>query len=845
MTGNSTLTATNNAYSGVWVRILNVDGTCTLDVENNGYGGSCTTSDSGYGTSTGAATNAGISFWGNATPSTIAEGANVLITNNAGSGIACLQGISNLTIHSATIVNNGTNDSGRGAAYGGGIYTIGSMCLEPDVVIYNNHADTAGDDIYFAPNSAARKLTFSTVGNDWRLDGKPDCEDLITGWYDDSEGIRWEAHTVGAIHAEEFTEFADGIATVTGLTALKAAHGLGSLTVSKIIAPDNGTTQEFDITVTINDAAGNTDEVPLSLAKGTSEIVYIPYGADYVVTETDYTNTNYNAPVYVGETGTITETNQDRIASVINIPVEEKFGALVISKTVEGDGAFAGDEFTFTLGLPVGSYEYFITSTPNDVKAISATGTVSNGGTITLRSGQSAVICNLPVGSAYSVTEMQEDSYTTTVETVSGTIDGTVVTGTIPASGQAAVAHYTNTYEASEPPAESGLSVEKELTEVNGWDYTGGRVDVGDELTYTITIINTGETVLEDITVMDALPAGLRLVGGEDDQWTIDTLAPGASVELTITVRVLSSAEGDYLTNTATASVGDLEETAVDGVWVDEDDYTPRPPRPDDGEDDGEPAPEPQKPDESEEHAEDVPGLNTEDHYAYIIGYKDGTVRPEGNITRAEVATIFFRLMTDEYRETYWTTNSCLSDVAAGSWYNNAISTTANVGWVQGYPDGTFQPNNYITRAEFATIVARFLSGTYTGGNLFSDIDGHWAADYINRAAAAGWINGYPNGTFQPNAYISRAEACAIVNRVLGRAPDAGHLLVNMIRWPDNLESAWYYADIQEATNSHDYMFSGIGAFEVWTELLANRDWAALEEIWSQANDAPGGEVMG
>ena len=273
-------------------------------------------------------------------------------------------------------------------------------------------------------------------------------------------------------------------------------------------------------------------------------------------------------------------------------------------------------------------------------------------------------------------------------------------------------------------------------------------------------------------------------------------------------------------------------------VLVYEEEDNDRPTRPD-------PDPDDDKDDEDEEPEEDVTGLNTTDHYAYIAGYEDGTVRPDGNITRAEVATIFFRLMTDEYRETCWSTSSGFTDVTAASWYNNAISTTANAGWVSGYPDGTFRPDAYITRAEFATIAARFLSDVYGGTSMFTDISGHWAEDYINRAAAAGWINGYADGTFRPNAYITRAEAVTLINRMLDRAPDANHLLADMVRWPDNPETAWYYADVQEATNSHDYTRVGTGNYEVWTELLANRDWADLEEIWSQANDAPGGEVMG
>ena len=307
----------------------------------------------------------------------------------------------------------------------------------------------------------------------------------------------------------------------------------------------------------------------------------------------------------------------------------------------------------------------------------------------------------------------------------------------------------------------------------------------------------------------------------------------------------LSAAAKDVLYGTVVELDGELyAEFDVNSfspfVLVYEEEDNDRPTRPDPDPDDDK-----DNDKDDEEPEEDVTGLNTTDHYAYIAGYEDGTVRPDGNITRAEVATIFFRLMTDEYRETCWSTSSSFTDVTAANWYNNAISTTANAGWVSGYPDGTFRPDAYITRAEFATIAARFLSDVYGGTSMFTDISGHWAEDYINRAAAAGWINGYADGTFRPNAYITRAEAVTLINRMLDRAPDANHLLADMVRWPDNPETAWYYADIQEATNSHDYTRAGTGNYEVWTELLANRDWAALEEIWSQANDAPGGEVMG
>ena len=238
--------------------------------------------------------------------------------------------------------------------------------------------------------------------------------------------------------------------------------------------------------------------------------------------------------------------------------------------------------------------------------------------------------------------------------------------------------------------------------------------------------------------------------------------------------------------------------------------------------------------------------LNIDDHYAYIIGYEDGTVRPQGNITRAEVATIFFRLLTDEVRAEYWSTVSGYTDVKAGDWYNNAISTLSDLGIITGYEDGTFRPNASISRAEFVTIATRFFDYAAEYEGTFSDVSySSWYADFVQAAVDMGLVNGYENGTFRPNASITRAEAVAIVNRVLLRRPDADHLLPwsVMNTFSDNvLESAWYYEDIQEATNSHDYEWLKSGV-EDWTEKLPERDWAALEREWSKAYDAPGGEV--
>lgn len=251
------------------------------------------------------------------------------------------------------------------------------------------------------------------------------------------------------------------------------------------------------------------------------------------------------------------------------------------------------------------------------------------------------------------------------------------------------------------------------------------------------------------------------------------------------------------------------------------------------------------------------PSLNTKDHYGYIIGYPvdyytgqpttDQTkkpVRPEGKITRAEVATIYFRMLTDESRTKFWSQSNSYSDVKAGDWFNNAVSTLSKAGIIAGYEDGSFRPNGYITRAEFATIAARFFDVSYNGKDLFPDISGHWAKDYINQAANKGFVNGYEDGTFKPDRNITRAEAVTLVNRTLDRHPDKNHFTKDMLVWPDNMDQTkWYYADMQEATNSHTYQMkenSDKTKYENWTKTLPIRNWEALEKAWSNANSSQG-----
>ena len=221
--------------------------------------------------------------------------------------------------------------------------------------------------------------------------------------------------------------------------------------------------------------------------------------------------------------------------------------------------------------------------------------------------------------------------------------------------------------------------------------------------------------------------------------------------------------------------------------------------------------------------------LNDEEHFAYVIGYKDGNVRPYGLISRAETTTIFFRLLKDSVRDGNLLTSNTYTDVADNYWANTAISTMTGLGIVQGRTATTFDPYAPITRAQFAAICARFDDGKTQGGQTFTDIQGHWAQAYIERAAELGWIKGFEDGTFRPDTYITRAQAITMINRVLNRIPeDADDLLSNMNVWPDCNPGDWFYLAVQEATNSHDYKHKA-GNYETWSSMNKDPDWTRYE----------------
>ena len=221
--------------------------------------------------------------------------------------------------------------------------------------------------------------------------------------------------------------------------------------------------------------------------------------------------------------------------------------------------------------------------------------------------------------------------------------------------------------------------------------------------------------------------------------------------------------------------------------------------------------------------------LNDSDHFAYVIGYMDGNVRPYGLISRAETTTIFFRLLKDSVRDGNLLTSNTYTDVADDYWANTAISTMTGLGIVQGRSTTTFDPKAPITRAQFAAICARFDTGKSNGEQTFSDIQGHWAEKYIQRAAELGWIKGFEDGTFRPDTYITRAQAMTMINRVLNRIPeDESDLLPGMNVWPDCNPGNWFYLTVQEATNSHDFKHKA-GSYETWTGMNKDPDWTRYE----------------
>lgn len=518
-------------------------------------------------------------------------------------------------------------------------------------------------------------------------------------------------------------------------------------------------------------------------------------------------------------------------------------GSLTISKTVSGNAASTTKEFTFKVMLLQNANMLNGEVTYGNVK-------FTNGvAKFTLKHNESVTITGIPAGLNYAVTESDNNGYTVTVNGENTTL----ATGTI-AAGETSTAAFKNTKNyvyPPNPPIMDEITVEitgnSDSVVYDGTEHSvkGYTVKISDprytEADFTFTGkaeasgVNAGtyemglkaeqfkntnarftnvKFVIKADGVLTITPKDLTITAGSKTEygptpvtcgeWTVSGLVAGDKVE-SVKITGIQSVPGSSPNVPSDAVIKNAKGEDVTKNYA----------------------------------IKYVNGtltmlevLNKEDHFNYIIGTPEGLSLPTANVTRAEVATIFFRLMTDDARAKFDSLDNNFSDVAKGKWYNRAISTLAKAGIIKGDPAGTYRPGDPITRAEMAAIIARF--GDFKeGGKTFSDISGHWAQKYIELAASNGWINGNPDGTFKPNNNITRAETVAMINRVLDRqTKDVSDLLpvAQMTNWSDNMDTAkWYYRDMQEATNNHKAERVGNSIYEKWTEKLPDIDWASYQ----------------
>ena len=518
-------------------------------------------------------------------------------------------------------------------------------------------------------------------------------------------------------------------------------------------------------------------------------------------------------------------------------------GSLTISKTVSGNAASTTKEFTFTVTLMQNG------DTPNNEVTFGDVTFINGVATFKLKARDVKTITGIPAGFDYTVTESDNNGYTVTVN---GQNTATA-TGKIMAGKTTEVAfnnHKSYVYPPN-PPIMDEIIVEitgnSDSVVYDGTEHSvkGYTVKISDprytEKDFTFTGkaeasgVNAGtyemglkaeqfkntnarftnvKFVIKADGVLTITPKDLTITAGSKteygptpvtcDEWTVSGLVAGDKVE-SVKITGIQSVPGSSPNVPSDAVIKNAKGEDVTKNYA----------------------------------IKYVNGtltmlevLNKEDHFNYIIGTPEGLSLPTANVTRAEVATIFFRLMTDDARAKFDSLDNNFSDVAKGKWYNRAISTLAKAGIVKGDPAGTYRPGDPITRAEMAAIIARF--GDFKeGGKTFNDISGHWAQKYIELAASNGWINGNPDGTFKPNNNITRAETVAMINRVLDRqTKDVSDLLPvsQMTNWSDNMDTAkWYYRDMQEATNNHKAERVGNSIYEKWTEKLPDIDWASYQ----------------
>ena len=753
-------------------------------------------------------------------------------THNGG---AVYSNIANITI-SGTLSGNKAETAAGVYSYNGSYTSYPSTTDVSSAKIYNNNATTSADDIY---NNGAN-IVISDVEAGLKLN---DCGHFIDGWYADNEGGRWEAHTE-PVYAEKYTVTESG---TTDTLSLKAAHGVLDEDADKVsISP-------ADITIYMGADGGYESVIP-GEGGNAQENNGLPEPG-YYITLPDWVNalldgeTDTSGAVDLSSRLTFTYGvgeehrvwNLERYhkdgdseaykryvyrlvpgANQVNVRLEfkDEDGNITTSESFDPAPGTLHQEYTMTIypgALDQGEVKASIEIDDKDytfdviVKpgVLSIRGVTGEEDTVSLDGGVSTE-------SGFSASVPEDTTYT-----INGSDIGLNDQSGVQLLVDELVQHEDDdiTQQIFDAMTDRALeAISAELGNVNTDFAYMNLVDTNNGNVYV--------TANNPVTVTWPYPAG---TDSNDTFYIVHFTDMNRGTNLTegaIESAAVESLETENTENGIRFTVNSFSPFVL--VWSDEGGgWNP--------------------PDIDDDKPEKPGGLNTEDHVAYIIGYPDGEVKPEGNITRAEVATIFFRLLTDETRDEYWSKTNSYTDVPADSWFNNAISTLSNMGIIDGYADGSFRPDAPITRAEFTKIAVSFFEyADYVYENTFTDVrSGSWYTQFIAAAVEIGLIEGYPDGTFRPDNYITRAEACTIVNRTLNRAPDEDHLLPEsvMITWPDNQPGTWYYADMQEATNSHDYDW--LGSIEDWTEKLEERDWEALEKLWSDSHDAPGGEVMG
>ena len=833
---NTKIEATDNGYYGIYASsYFSVDSTSEMVVTGNSYAGDY----------------AGLKLTSGVTNGKVDAGATINILDNYCSGLSNNGKVVFEEGVKLTITGN-NNDKGT-TSNGGGVYNSGAnanLTLPSDAVIYNNHAKTAGDDIF---NNSTATLTFGQTGTNWYLDGDPDCYHRIDGWYDDSNGSRWEAHADADSgekdHIVLFDDFDEttGLATIIGLKALKAAHGVLDEDADKV------SIRPADITIYMGADGGYESVIPGE--GGTAQENNGLPEPGYYITLPDWVNALLD-----GETDTSGAVDLSLILT-FNYDVGGESRVWKLERYHKEGASEAYDRYVYRLVPVADQVNVRLEFTGEDGNITTsdtfnpAPGTLYQEYTMTIYAGaleQNQVNASITIGGKAYEFDVKVEPGKLSIRGVTGEEDTVSLDGGVSdESGFAASVPEDTTYTIN--GSDIGLNDQSgvqllvdELVQHEDDDITQQIFDAMTDRALEAISAELGNvnTDFAYMNLVDTNNGNVYVTANNPVMVTWPYPAGTDSNDTFYIVHFTDMNRGTNLTEGAieSAAVESLEtENTENGIRFTVNSFSPfvlvwsdegggwNPPDIDDD--------KPEKPG----------GLNTEDHVAYIIGYPDGEVKPEGNITRAEVATIFFRLLTDETRDEYWSKTNSYTDVPADSWFNNAISTLSSMGIIDGYADGSFRPDAPITRAEFTKIAVSFFEyADYVYENTFTDVrSGSWYTQFIAAAVEIGLIEGYPDGTFRPDNYITRAEACTIVNRTLNRAPDEDHLLPEsvMITWPDNQPGTWYYADMQEATNSHDYDW--LGSIEDWTEKLEERDWEALEKLWSDSHDAPGGEVMG